>query len=152
MKKNKRQAKIEQIIQQQTIGTQEKLLAALEAEGIHATQATVSRDIREMQIVKERDSQGQLRYTIYHNGEKTVAERLDDTIAEVVVSIQQVEFVNVVTTAPGNGNSLAAIIDELTFPQIAGTIAGHDTILIISPDRQSARDIHDYFTQRLLVE
>ncbi|MFD1317823.1 arginine repressor [Loigolactobacillus zhaoyuanensis] len=152
MKKAVRQAKIEEIIKQNIIATQEALLAALEAEGIPATQATISRDIREMQVVKERDSEGTLRYTIYHNGEKTEAERLDETIAEVVVAVKQVEFVNVVHTAPGNGNSLAAIIDDLVFPEIAGTLAGHDTILIISPDRAGAQYIHDYFTQRMVLE
>ncbi|MFC6170689.1 arginine repressor [Loigolactobacillus jiayinensis] len=152
MKKVDRQAKIEEIIKQHTIATQEALLAALEAEGIPATQATISRDIREMQVVKERDADGTLRYTIYHNGEKTEAERLDESIAEVVAAVKRVEFVNVIHTAPGNGNSLAAILDDLAFPQVTGTLAGHDTILIISPDRASAEYINDYFTQRMIVE
>lgn len=152
LKKVDRQAKIEEIIKEHTIATQEALLAALEAEGIPATQATISRDIREMRVVKERDQDGTLRYTIYHNGEKTVAERLDESIAEVVVAVKLVEFVNVIHTAPGNGNSLAAIIDDLAFPQVAGTLAGHDTILIISPDRDSAQYVHDYFAERMVVE
>ncbi|ANK59276.1 MULTISPECIES: arginine repressor [Loigolactobacillus] len=149
MKKSVRQARIEQIIKQHSVATQESLLALLKEEGIPATQATISRDIREMQIVKERDANGTIRYTIYHNGEKSEEERLADTLAQVALSITRIEFVNVIRTAPSNGNLLAAIIDDMKLDDVAGTIAGHDTILVISPSETAAQEINDYFRDKM---
>jgi transcriptional regulator of arginine metabolism len=149
MKKSVRQAKIEQIIKQHPVSTQEELLAHLKAEGIPATQATISRDIREMQIVKERDQEGKIRYAIFHNGEKSEEERLRETLGQVALSVTQVEFVNLIRTAPGNGNLLAAIIDNLKMPEIAGTLAGHDTILVISPSAPAATKLNAYFLEHI---
>ena len=109
MKKSIRQARIEQLINQYPIGTQEDLMKRLEDTGIKATQATISRDIREMQIVKTQDGQGNLRYTIFKAGNKSEKEHLHETINEVVTGLTRVEFINIVRTLPSNGNLLAAI-------------------------------------------
>lgn len=84
MKKSMRQSRIEQLINQYPIGTQEELMEHLEEVGIQATQATISRDIREMQIVKAQDGHGHLRYTIFKAGNRSEEERLRETINEVV--------------------------------------------------------------------
>ncbi|EGF48793.1 arginine repressor [Lacticaseibacillus rhamnosus MTCC 5462] len=76
MNKSERQAALARIINQKPIATQEELLAALKAAGIDATQATISRDIREMQIVKAQDAKGTLRYTIFRGSEESQLERL----------------------------------------------------------------------------
>ncbi|MFQ9107239.1 MAG: arginine repressor, partial [Lacticaseibacillus rhamnosus] len=119
--------------------TQEELLAALKAAGIDATQATISRDIREMQIVKAQDAKGTLRYTIFRGSEESQLERLGRSIREVGLTITRVQFLNVIKTLPSNGNLLAAIIDDIDFDQVVGTIAGHDTIVVISPDEKQAK-------------
>ena len=114
-------------------------MAALKAAGIDATQATISRDIREMQIVKAQDAKGTLRYTIFRGSEESQLERLGRSIREVGLTITRVQFLNVIKTLPSNGNLLAAIIDDIDFDQVVGTIAGHDTIVVISPDEKEAK-------------
>ena len=114
-------------------------MAALKADGIDATQATISRDIREMQIVKAQDAKGTLRYTIFRGSEESQLERLGRSIREVGLTITRVQFLNVIKTLPSNGNLLAAIIDDIDFDQVVGTIAGHDTIVVISPDEKQAK-------------
>ena len=139
MNKSERQAALARIINQKPIATQEELLAALKAAGIDATQATISRDIREMQIVKAQDAKGTLRYTIFRWAEESQLERLGRSIREVGLTITRVQFLNVIKTLPSNGNLLAAIIDDIDFDQVVGTIAGHDTIVVISPDEKQAK-------------
>lgn len=139
MNKNERQAALARIINQKPIATQEELLAALKAAGIDATQATISRDIREMKIVKAQDATGTLRYTIFRGSAESQLERLGRSIREVGLSITRVQFMNVIKTLPSNGNLLAAIIDDINFDQVVGTIAGHDTIVVISPDERQAK-------------
>ncbi|QVI37551.1 ArgR family transcriptional regulator [Lacticaseibacillus casei] len=139
MNKNERQAALARTINQKPIATQEELLAALKAAGIDATQATISRDIREMKIVKAQDATGTLRYTIFRGSAESQLERLGRSIREVGLSITRVQFMNVIKTLPSNGNLLAAIIDDIDFDQVVGTIAGHDTIVVISPDERQAK-------------
>ena len=136
MNKSERQAALTRIINQKPIATQEELLAALKAAGIDATQATISRDIREMKIVKSQDATGTLRYTIFRGSSES---QLGRSIREVGLSITRVHFMNVIKTLPSNGNLLAAIIDDIGFEQVVGTIAGHDTIVVISPDEKQAK-------------
>ena len=139
MNKSERQAALTRIINQKPIATQEELLAALKAAGIDAPQATISRDIREMKIVKSQDATGTLRYTIFRGSSESQLERLGRSIREVGLSITRVHFMNVIKTLPSNGNLLAAIIDDIGFEQVVGTIAGHDTIVVISPDEKQAK-------------
>ncbi|QVI33702.1 arginine repressor [Lacticaseibacillus chiayiensis] len=145
MNKNERQAALARIINQKPIATQEELLAALKAAGIDATQATISRDIREMKIVKAQDATGTLRYTIFRGSAESQLERLGRSIREVGLSITRVQFMNVIKTLPSNGNLLAAIIDDINFDQVVGTIAGHDTIVVISPNEKQAKWFEDAY-------
>ncbi|MFD1392774.1 arginine repressor [Lacticaseibacillus jixianensis] len=138
MNKSERQAAMTKIINSQVISTQDELLAALKAAGIEATQATISRDIREMQVVKAQDATGQVRYTIFRGDSQSQLERLSNSIREVGLSITQVQFMNVIKTLPSNGNLMAAIIDDIGFSQVVGTLAGHDTIVVISPSEADA--------------
>ncbi|KRN24905.1 arginine repressor [Lacticaseibacillus camelliae] len=139
MNKSERQAVLAKIINSQVITTQDELLEALKVAGIEATQATISRDIREMQVVKAQDASGQLRYTIFRGDSQSQLERLSNSVREVGLSITRVQFLNVIKTLPSNGNLMAAIIDDIGFAQVVGTLAGHDTIVVISPDEASAK-------------
>lgn len=149
MKKSIRQAHIERLINQYPIGTQEDLRVHLASLGIQATQTTISRDIREMKIVKSEDGHGHLRYTIFKKGNQTEAEHLKETINEVVIGVTRVEFINILKTEPSNGNLLAAIFDDLNLPDITGTLAGHDTIFIISPTEEIAKKLHRYIMENV---
>ena len=139
MKKVERQRKIEQLIKQNVIATQDELMRQLEANGIKATQATISRDIRELQIIKEQDSNGVVRYVIFKGNNQNEEEKLIKAIEETVVDIRQVEFMNIIHTLPRNANVLAAILDGLSLPAVAGTLAGYDTVVIISGSKNEAR-------------
>lgn len=149
MKKEIRQAKIEQLINQNIISTQEALLNALKENGIKATQATISRDIREMKIVKEQDGNGNIRYVIFKANNQTEEERLFQMISEIVTNITKVEFMNVVKTSARNANVLAAIIDDLAIKEVVGTLAGFDTLVLISASAQDAQNVYEMFTEHI---
>ncbi|KRM96647.1 arginine repressor [Liquorilactobacillus aquaticus DSM 21051] len=145
MKKEERQAKIEQIINQNEIATQDELMKALSNIGIKSTQATISRDIREMRIVKEQGASGQLHYAIFKGNRQSEEEKLFENIHEMVTDITQVEFINIIHTLPRNANVLTAIIDDLKLKEVVGTMAGYDTILIISKSREDAEAVERLF-------
>ncbi|WP_282709130.1 ArgR family transcriptional regulator [Ligilactobacillus sp. Marseille-Q7487] len=149
MKKEIRQAKIEQLINQNIISTQEALLNALKENGIKATQATISRDIREMKIVKEQDGNGNIRYVIFKANNQTEEERLFQMISEIVTNITKVEFMNVVKTSARNANVLAAIIDDLAIKEVVGTLAGFDTLVLISASAQDAQNVYEMFMEHI---
>lgn len=149
MKKEIRQAAIEQLISQQPIANQEELMKALEQEGIKATQATISRDIRELRIVKEQDGDGSSHYVVFKEDPVSEKEQLYANIADMVTSITQVQFMNVVKTLPHNANVLSAIIDDLELPEVVGTLAGYDTIVIISGSNAAAVKINQLFNEHL---
>ena len=149
MKKAERQRKIEQLIKQNVIATQDELMRQLEANGIKATQATISRDIRELQIIKEQDSNGVVRYVIFKGNNQNEEEKLIKAIEETVVDIRQVEFMNIIHTLPRNANVLAAILDGQSLPAVAGTLAGYDTVVIISGSKDEASQINSLFTKHV---
>ncbi|KRL16832.1 arginine repressor protein [Lentilactobacillus rapi DSM 19907 = JCM 15042] len=147
MKKEARQSKIEQIINQYTITTQDELMAKLKLSGINVTQATLSRDIREMQIVKQPDSSGDSRYMIFKSGNQNELERMYRMINGTVTDIRQIQFINVIHTQPSYANPLAAVIDDLHLDDVAGTLAGYDTIVLFSPSVEAAKSINNLFTK-----
>ncbi len=131
-----RQGKIEQLINQQVISNQEELMQALQAIGISATQATISRDIREMQIVKQQDGNGNLRYVIFKANNQSEQDKLYKAISDAVTAITTVEFMNV-------------ILDDLALPEVAGTLAGFDTVVVISPSRELAIKLYELFMEHV---
>lgn len=143
MKKSSRQAIIKKLIQAHDIETQEELLARLSDEGIQATQATISRDIRELGIVKGHGNRGEVKYVIIEQGQPVNLNRLKETAAESVERVTLAQFIVVIQTSLGSANILAAIIDELQLAGVAGTIAGADTIAIITESNQAASELHD---------
>lgn len=145
VEKSKRQSALAKIINQKPISTQDELLSELKKAGIEATQATISRDIRELQIIKAQDATGTTRYTIFRGDADSKLERLGFAIREVGLSITRVQFMNVIKTLPSNGNLLAALLDDIEFPQVVGTIAGHDTIVVIAPDEAGASWFYDQY-------
>ncbi|WP_281164795.1 arginine repressor [Liquorilactobacillus sicerae] len=149
MKKEIRQAAIEQLISQEEIANQEELMIALEKQGIKATQATISRDIRELRIVKEQSSNGKQHYVIFKEDPVSEKQQLYANINEMVTGITQIQFLNVVKTLPHNANVLSAIIDDLDLSQIVGTLAGYDTIVIFSQTTEQAAKINQIFKEHL---
>ena len=133
MKKENRQSLIQEIIFEQRIESQQQLLEELAQRGIEATQATISRDIKELRIVKIHDNEGYVKYSILKETEIAYDARLQEVLRDSVSEINQVGFMNIVRTLLGTADIVGAEIDELELPEIVGTLAGTDTIV----DRKS---------------
>lgn len=140
MKAN-RQKKIVELIAEKSIETQEQLLQELRECGYKSTQATVSRDIKELRIIKTLDGLGGYRYSMPHKneGEKFDA-RFRVIFRECVTSMDYAQNLVVVKTMPGLGAAAGANIDALNMPTVIGTLSGDDTTLVIMRDNESAMD------------
>lgn len=137
--KSKRQAKIMEIISTQNVETQEQLLAALKEEGFNGTQATISRDIKELRIVKELTNLGTYRYTT-SNGEisGSFSARLNTIFRECVVSFDYAQNIIVIRTLPGLGSAAGAAIDAMNMSAVVGSLAGDDTVMVVMRDNNTA--------------
>ena len=127
-----RHARIKEIIEHSVIETQEELAEALKAEGINVTQATVSRDIKELRLVKVPYKDGKYRYAANSERIKSIPKSHASILfQEVVTKIDHTGNLVVIQTLPGSANSIASILDHFEFKGKLGTVAGDDTILII---------------------
>ena len=144
MNKAYRQGQILKLIRAHAVHTQEDLARELRETGVPATQVTLSRDIRELGLVKTAD------------GYRQVAVRsgpsLAEAIAEFVQDVRQAQNLIVLKTAPGNANALAAAIDAENAPEMVGTLAGDDTILVIAPDVETATRLRERFLSYATAE
>lgn len=143
MKKKERQLLIKQIVLDHDVATQEELLQYLREEGVEATQATISRDIKELNLIKTPALNGSTKYTLFQHNQSSLESKLEATLQDVVIQLTKVQFVNVMKTLPGNAHVVGALLDDLSYPEIAGTVAGHDTCLIISKDEKDADKVHN---------
>ena len=137
--KNQRQAKILEIISNKNVETQEQLLAALQAAGFRATQATISRDIKDLRIVKELTNMGTYRYATSANElSGTFSSRLNTIFRECVVSFDYAQNIIVVRTLPGLASAAASAIDGMNMSAVVGSLAGDDTVMIVMRDMNAA--------------
>ena len=137
--KSQRQAKILEIITNKNIETQEQLLAELQAEGFRGTQATISRDIKELRIVKELSSLGSYRYTVSASDlGGSFSTRLNTIFRECVISFDYAQNIIVIHTLPGLANAAASALDAMSRSVLLGTLAGDDTVVAIMRDNNSA--------------
>lgn len=137
--KSQRQAKILEIISNKNVETQEQLLAELQDAGFRGTQATISRDIKELRIVKELTSLGTYRYTTSSNElSGTFSARLNTIFRECVVSFDYAQNLIVIRTLPGLANAAASAIDAMNMSTVVGSLAGDDTVMIVMRDMNAA--------------
>ena len=129
--KAKRQALIREIVEAQSIQTQEELAEALRAHGMVVTQATVSRDIREMHLLKVLAEDGSYRYATMEKSDAGMNDRLIRMLTDSVVEMNSANNLIVIHTLPGSAHVAAEAIDNLRWPETIGTIAGDNTILVI---------------------
>ena len=137
--KTKRQAKIMEIISNKNVETQEQLLQELQNAGFRSTQATISRDIKELRIIKELTSFGTYRYTT-SAGESagTFSSKLNTIYRECITSFDYAQNMVVIRTLPGLASAAASAIDAMSMSFIVGTIAGDDTVFIVMRDNNAA--------------
>ncbi len=129
LSKSERQNKILDLIMKKEIGTQEELTEELEQAGFHTTQATVSRDIREMKLTKVALSDGRLRYVAYMETKEDLTEKYISIFKEGYLSVDNAQNILVIRTVSGMAMAVAAALDHMNFPEIVGSIAGDDTIM-----------------------
>ncbi|EJN94683.1 arginine repressor [Streptococcus ratti] len=139
MNKLLRQSKIKKIIKLKSIGTQEELKRQLELEKVFATQATLSRDMRELGLFKSRDKEGRLYYEIPENSVSIFTPAMLYYIKKVSHS----ESLLVLHTNLGEADVLANLIDEAGSSEILGTVAGADTLLVICRDKETASQLEN---------
>jgi transcriptional regulator of arginine metabolism len=140
-----RHTKILEIINLKDIETQEELADQLRKSGMNVTQATVSRDIKELKLIKVLSESGRYKYATINHTEKFLPNKLASIFSQTVIGVENVENFVVLKTISGSANAAAEAIDSLSFVGIVGTIAGDNTIFVLARDREKARDI----TQRM---
>ena len=138
--KSQRQAKILEIIGQKDIETQEQLLAALEENGFRSTQATISRDIKDLRIVKELSDSGSYRYTVQQTESASFVSRLNNIFHECVIKLDHAQNIVVIYTLPGLASAACSAVDSMDISYVVGTSAGDDTGLILMRDSDYARE------------
>ncbi len=131
-----RQNKIVELINNYEIDTQEKLVTMLRECGYEVTQATISRDIKELQLVKTLTSSGKYKYTVHKSQDLPVSERFVKIFRETITSVNASGNIVVVKTLSGCANAAGEAIDTSNFEHIIGSLAGDNTLLLIadSPD------------------
>ena len=138
--KNARQAEILSIIQAVDVETQEQLLSELKNRGFTATQATISRDIKELRLVKELAGRGGYRYALTDRKSTAGADvRLRNIFKEGVTSVDVAQNIVVVRTMPGLASAACSALDGMELPGMVGSLAGDDTGILIMRDNISAQ-------------
>ena len=136
--KNARQAEILNIIQGSDIETQEQLQHRLSEMGIACTQATISRDIKQLQLVKVAGQDGHYKYAVsQHSGTKT-ALKFKTILKETIVKVDYAQNIVVIHTIPGLASAAASAIDAMNMSAVVGSLAGDDTVMIVMRDMNAA--------------
>lgn len=129
--KSKRHERILALIQEKPIQTQEELADALRKEGYDVTQATVSRDIKELNLLKTPSGDGSYKYSVVPHVPQEQQERLHRLFASTVVSVHSANNIIVLKTMQGSANTVAVVIDGLSNEDILGCVAGDDTVIVV---------------------
>lgn len=138
MKKQVRQSHILEIISQVETETQEELAAELKARGIEVTQATLSRDIRELDLVKISGTYKKHKYAKATSEDAHTDRKLLNLFTNCVLDIINAQNIVVVKTLSGNGNTAGIVVDRLEIEEVVGSVAGDDTLLIVTKNNDAA--------------
>ncbi len=149
MNKRQRQQLIRRIVKERPISNQRELVEALQAAGCSATQATVSRDLRELGLHKARDPLGRMRYVFVPASEErpdppTACGRMLREFSRGILAAQNLL---VVRCDPGAAPGVGRVIDELEQDGILGCVAGDDTVIVVCQDAETAKTVQDYLIQ-----
>jgi len=149
--KAERQQAILDLIRDRSVRTQDEIVAGLRRRGFDATQATVSRDIRELGLARVHDPDGPRYVAAAGEGDEPspVSTRLRAVMREHVRSMEFVEHIGVVHTRPSSAPLVAAVIDSARFDEVAGTVAGDDTVLVVVRTRPGARRLADHLREAM---
>ncbi len=149
MNKGQRHIKIREIITNRDVETQDELVESLKNAGFNVTQATVSRDIKELHLVKVPLMDGRYKYSLPADQRFNPLQKLKRTLTDAFVKVDQAGHMLVMKTLPGNANAIGALIDNLDWEEILGTICGDDTCLIICRTEEETRVVSERFLDML---
>ena len=149
MLKSARHAKILEIIKEKEIETQEELCAELNGLNYVVTQATISRDIRDLRLLKVAGNEKKYRYAYIDDTNDEISQKMRGLFRECVLSFQAAQNLVVVKTLSGNGANAGTVIDKLKHDDIVGSVAGDDTLLVICPDNQAAERVVEKISEFL---
>jgi len=149
MSKVQRHIKIRELITEEEIETQDDLVARLKALGYNVTQATISRDIKELHLVKVPSQLGNYKYSLPADQRFNPLEKLKRMIMDAFVKIDSASHFIIIKTLPGNAQAMGALIDNLNWTEIMGTLCGDDTCMIICKTEADAVLIKDRFIEML---
>lgn len=142
--KSKRQEKILELISEFEIETQEELIFYLNKFGFEATQATISRDIRELKLTKTIGSTGNYRYAVNEAAPaKSNLPKFNGVLVDSILKVSYANNIIVLKTFPGLANAIGSGIDALHTPEILGCVAGDDTVIIVVSSEGAAKDISE---------
>ena len=139
--KEKRQNKIREIIETKDIETQDELLSCLIQAGFQTTQATISRDIREMKLTKVSDGNGKQKYTVLQTADTDVLVKYHQVLNAGILNIDYAENMIVIRTVSGMAMAVAAALDNMNLPGVMGCIAGDDTIFCAVRGSQYCKNV-----------
>ena len=142
--KTERRTKIIELINRYEIGTQDELTEMLLKEGFHITQATVSRDIRELKLTKVATESGKQRYTALQNKESNLYQKYVRVLQDGLLSMERADNILVIKTVSGMAMAVAAAVDNLEVPGVVGSIAGDDTVMCAI---RTAKDVVSVFEE-----
>ncbi|XEC92838.1 transcriptional regulator ArgR [Paenibacillus tarimensis] len=139
--KGSRHIKIRELISSQVIETQDDLVEALRDSGLLVTQATVSRDIKELQLIKVQTEDGRYKYALPTEQRYNPVHKLKRALLDHFVHIDYTDNLVVMKCLPGTANTIGALIDNMEWSEIMGSICGDDTILMICRSKEQSGDI-----------
>ena len=141
MKKYARQSKILELINEREIETQEDLATTLKCMGIDVTQATISRDIKELRLIKVTSNTGKYKYGTIEESQNSISDRLVRIFKNSIISIDAAMNIVVIRTIPGAAQICGSAIDSLQMTDVGGTIAGDDTVFVAVRKLESVDEI-----------
>lgn len=149
--KSKRQSKILEIINQYQVETQEELSSYLEMEGFTATQATISRDIRELKLTKIAGENGKQRYAVISDTTTGLTGKYVRVLQEGFLSMDRAENIVVIKTVAGMASAVGAAVDAMKINELLGSLAGDDTILCVIRTAEDAKNVMERL-QKMIEE
>lgn len=153
MARSVRQSKILELISTQEIETQDDLVTYLRAAKFDITQATISRDIKELGLIKILSSEsGKYKYSLVDSGDQAVSNKYISIFKEAVISIKTAQNLVVLKTIRAMANSICGLIDKLNLDSVLGAVAGDDTVMIILPTNEQANKIANTITNMIYAE
>ena len=138
-----RHAKILEIISEKEIETQEELCAELNARNYVVTQATISRDIRDLHLFKVAGVEKKYRYSYINEDESEVSPKMKSLFRDCVIGVNYAQNLVVIKTLTGNGANAGTVVDKLNYQEVIGSVAGDDTLLVVCKDTNAAIAVVD---------